>query len=97
MTTPSDPREHEDIVAQRTIETVATAESLTTIERDEVTMHIEHEDHDQDAFPTLTHRQRAILRQLIRLHRSLRGPQTMLERAGNFNRPPFPVPYRPTR
>jgi hypothetical protein len=31
----------------------------------------------------------AALHHLVRLHRTLRGPQALLETAGNFNRP-FP-------
>jgi hypothetical protein len=98
MTTPSDPqREREKIVAERTVETLATAEAVTVTEHDEVTVQ-EHEDFDRDRDPdTLNHHQRGILRQLTRLHRSLRGPQTMLETAGHFNRPPFPPPHRPPR
>jgi hypothetical protein len=99
MTTPSDPqREGEKIVAERTVETVATAEAVTVTEHDEVTVQPEHADFDRDRDPdTLNHHQRVILRQLTRLHRSLRGPQTMLETAGHFNRPPFPPPHRPPR
>jgi hypothetical protein len=35
-----------------------------------------------------------VLHDLVRLQQSLRGPQTLLETAGNFNRPPFPAPLR---
>src|ERR1700761_1331950 len=36
-----------------------------------------------------------VAQELLRLHRSLRGPQAGLEAAGNFNRPPFPARRRP--
>jgi hypothetical protein len=97
MTTPRDPqREREKIVAERTVETFATAEAVTATEHDEVTVQPDHEDFDRDP-NTLNHHQRVILRQLTGLHRSLRGPQAMLETAGHFNRPPFPPPHRPPR
>jgi hypothetical protein len=37
----------------------------------------------------LNRRQLAALHALVRLHRTLRGPQALLETAGHFNRP-FP-------
>jgi hypothetical protein len=37
-----------------------------------------------------TAQQLRVAKELLRLHRSLRGPQAGLEAAGNFNRPPFP-------
>jgi hypothetical protein len=42
----------------------------------------------------LTRYQHDVLNDLLRLHRSLRGPQTLLETAGNLGRPPFPPPSR---
>ena len=45
----------------------------------------------------LNEHQKAILRELTRLHLSLGGPQDMLETAGDFNRLPFPSPYRQPR
>jgi hypothetical protein len=57
-------------------------------ERADVTIHLEDEEFGPGS---LNHHQRAILRQLTRLHRSLRGPQGMLEKAANFTRP-FPHP-----
>jgi len=41
---------------------------------------------------SLNEHQKAILRELTRLHLSLGGPQDMLETAGDFNRLPFPPP-----
>jgi hypothetical protein len=41
----------------------------------------------------LTRHERDVLHDLLRLHRSLRGPQALLETAGNFTRP---FPPRPT-
>jgi hypothetical protein len=46
---------------------------------------------------SLNEHQKAILRELTRLHLSLGGPQDMLETAGDFNRLPFPSPYRQPR
>jgi hypothetical protein len=43
-----------------------------------------------DVGTRLNREQRELLRQLTRLHLSLRGPQSLLEVAGHFNRPPFP-------
>lgn len=40
----------------------------------------------------LSHHQLGLLAALTHLHRSLRGPQSLLEAAGHFNRPPFPAP-----
>jgi hypothetical protein len=88
MNTPSHPRrERENIVAERAVENVATTEAVTVTEREDINIQ------DQEFGPgSLDDHQRAILRELTRLHRSLRGPQTMLETAGHFNRPPFPPP-----
>ena len=95
--TPNDPpREPEDIITERTVDIVATGDTLTVTEREDATSHLE----DEDCGPNpakLTPRQQAILRELTRLHRSLGGPQTMLETAGHFNRPPFPPPPRRSR
>ena len=63
-------------------------------ERADVTIHLEDEEFGPGS---LNHHQRAILRQLTRLHLSLGGPQDMLETAGDFNRLPFPSPYRQPR
>lgn len=46
-------------------------------------------DGDDDSDDVLNRRQLAALHHLVRLHRTLRGPQALLETAGNFNRP-FP-------
>jgi hypothetical protein len=43
-----------------------------------------------DVTTRLNHHQKELLKQLTRLHHSLRGPQSLLEVAGHFNRPPFP-------
>jgi hypothetical protein len=90
MNTPSDRRERENILAEREVGSVAPAEALTVNEREDVTIHLE-----QDEFVrqpgSLNRHQLEVLHQLTRLHRSLRGPQTMLETAGGFNRP-FPAP-----
>jgi hypothetical protein len=53
-----------------------------------------HQEPDEaEAFDSLfTRHQCEVLRDLLRLHRSLRGPQALLERAGHFTRPPFPPP-----
>lgn len=40
----------------------------------------------------LNKHQLAVLRELTRLYRSLRGPQDLLEATANFNRPPYPRP-----
>jgi hypothetical protein len=88
MNTPTDPR-HERENAERPVENVATTEAFTVTEREDVTIHLEDEEFGPGS---LDHHQRAILRELTRLHRSLRGPQTMLETAGHLNRPPFPPP-----
>jgi hypothetical protein len=42
----------------------------------------------------LDRHQRGLLLALTHLHHSLHGPQTLLEAAGNFSRPPFPPPQR---
>ena len=42
----------------------------------------------------LSPRQHDLLATLTHLHHSLRGPQTLLEAAGHFSRPPFPPPPR---
>jgi hypothetical protein len=97
MSMPSDPHhERENVLAERTVETVVTAEALTVTERQDVNIHVDHDDFDRDP-GRLSHHQRTMLRQLTRLHHSLRGPQTMLEAAGHFNRPPFPAPHPKSR
>ena len=40
----------------------------------------------------LSPHQHHLLVALTHLHHSLRGPQTLLEAAGHFSRPPFPPP-----
>jgi hypothetical protein len=97
MSIPSDPpRESEDVISERTVEIVANADGVTMIERDDTIIH--HEDEDLRGDPNaLTPQQREMLRQLTRLHRSLAGPQTLLETAGHFNRPPFPPHPRRSR
>ena len=95
--TPNDPpREPEDAITERTVNIVATGDAFTVTEREDATIHLEDEDFDRNP-GTLNPRQRAMLRELTRLHRSLGGPQTMLETAGHFNRPPFPPPPRRSR
>jgi hypothetical protein len=42
----------------------------------------------------LSRHQHHLLAALTHLHHSLRGPQTLLEAAGHFSRPPFPPPQR---
>jgi hypothetical protein len=42
----------------------------------------------------LTPRQRQVLADLVRLQRSLRGPQVLFDATGNFSRPVFPVSPR---
>jgi len=41
--------------------------------------------------------QQEVLAALLRLHFSLKGPQTQLETTGHFNRPTFPAPPRDLR
>ena len=95
--TPNDPpREPEDIITERTVDIVATGDTLTVTDREDATIHLEDEDFGPNP-AKLNPRQQAILRELTRLHRSLGGPQTMLETAGHFNRPPFPPPPRRSR
>ena len=96
MTIPSDPPRESEDVTERTVTIAATAEGVTMTERDDAIIH--HKDEDLDGDPKgLTPQQREMLRQLTRLHRSLAGPQTMLETAGHFNRPPFPPHPRRSR
>jgi hypothetical protein len=49
-------------------------------------------DGDEDPGNVLNGRQLAALHDLLRLHRTLRGPQALLETAGHFNRPFPPRP-----
>jgi hypothetical protein len=53
---------------------------------------VSHREPDEDeAFDRLfTRHQCEVLRGLLRLRRSLHGPQALLETAGHFTRPPFP-------
>lgn len=97
MTTPSDPpRGTEDFVTKRRLQVDESANKLTVTEEDETIVHFGDEDLDR-ASDALNPQQRGMLRQLLRLQRSLGGPQTMLETAGHFNRPPFPPPPRRSR
>jgi hypothetical protein len=97
MKTPSHPRRGpENVVAERAVENVSTTEAVTVTEGEDVTIHLE----DEEFGPrSLDDNQKAILRELTRLHRSLSGPQTMLETAGHVSRqlffsPPPPPPDR---
>ena len=90
--TPNDPPREPDDDAER--EVVAIGDALTVTEQ----ATIDHEDEDIELTPgKLTASQQAMLRELTRLHRSLAGPQTMLETAGHFNRARFPAPHRRPR
>jgi hypothetical protein len=85
---PNDPREgvHADRASGRGI----VNETVTINETQNVSIHVENEEFT-DNLGLLNHGQLATLRRLIRLHRSLRGPQALLESAGHFNRPSFPA------
>jgi len=82
-------REGERDLGEHTAPPVANAEGHTLNERVDLNIRV-----GPDA---LNEHQKAILRELTRLHLSLGGPQDMLETAGDFNRLPFPSPYRQPR
>lgn len=92
------------VAATRTVETTTLPEGeVKTTERDTLTVK-PPKDGDgngnwnwNEGPNKLTHPQLVILHQLTTLHSSLTGPQTMLETAGNFNRPPFPSSDRSRR